>query len=116
MKTTNLPSGSQRIAETGLVWVEAFPPGTIATNTFDVLSQGTLRVSAATTGTGGTVIIKLDGVTAITLRPGEVERINVGEGIKDNKRKSVSVEISVSGDGEYSCQVAKAVEKGRYPY
>lgn len=103
MKTTNLPSGSGRVVETGLVWVELYKGN--GGFTFQVTSQTTFRVSAA-----ADVTVTIDGVLAMTLRSGEVERFNVGYGIPDNNISTITVVI---GTGDARVQVASELDPGR---
>jgi hypothetical protein len=100
MRTTNLPAGSQRISNVGLVWEEVL---TGASGTFTVRQQQTFRVSATAACT-----VSIDGVLAMTMQAGEVEYFNAGEGVKENStRKS---EITITGSA--NVQVARSVEQG----
>lgn len=103
MKTTNIPAGSQRNSNVGLVWQEKI---TNSGGTFQVNFQQTIRVSSVDGGT----IVKIDGVLAATLQKGEVEYFNAGTGQKDDNKSTVTIEIS---GGNAHVQLAKDIETGR---
>lgn len=103
MRYANLPSGAAREVEVGLVWREVYN-GAGGTS-FRVKIQSTIRVSAA-----ASVAVTIDGVLAITLRAGEVERINVGAGAAGDERSTVLVEI---GPGDARVQLAEDIDPGR---
>ena len=96
MRAVNLPSGAQRNVEVGLVWEEII---TGAAGTFEAPVQGTLRVDCITDST-----VTIAGVLAMSIRAGQVERINVGVGIPGDKKVSVTVVIA---GGTCNVQVAK---------
>jgi len=103
MKTTNLPAGSQRISEVGLVWVEEFAAGT---GTFDVQHQGSVRIRSVS----GPVTVTVGGIVALTLEAGETEIINVGTGVANDGKTTVTVVIA---GGTSNVSVAKEKESGR---
>lgn len=103
MKPVNIPSGAQRNTEVGLVWREIF--NGVGATTFELPFQNTFRVSAA-----ADVTVRLDGVLAMTLRAGEVERFNTGAGLPDNDSSIVVVQI---GAGGARVQVAEEKDPGR---
>jgi len=74
MNTTNIPAGSHRDSNVGLVWEEVLNGA--GGLTFEVPMQGTIRVSA-----GADLAVTIGGVLAATLRSGEVEYFNVGTGV-----------------------------------
>jgi hypothetical protein len=102
MKPVNLPSGAQRNAEVGLLWKEVFNGA--GGFTFELPFQYTIRVSA-----GANVTVTIDGVLAMTMRAGEVERFNTGAGYPDS-RSTVTVVI---GAGDARVQVAEEKDPGR---
>lgn len=103
MKPVNLPSGAQRNTEVGLVWEEIFKGA--GGTTFELPFQNTFRVSAA-----ADVTVTIDGVLAMTMRTGEVERFNTGAGTPGDSRSFVTVVI---GAGDARVQVAKEKDPGR---
>ena len=105
MRTANLANSATRQAEIGMVWKEQILDG-VGENPFEVRTTGTIRVSAS----GGDVGVIIDGETAITLRDGEVERINVGFGAEDDKKRSVTVQITNAANARV--QVAKEKAPG----
>lgn len=100
MKTTNLPSGAQRIANVGLVWEEKITNGT---GDLRVHQQGTVRVRAT-----GATTVTIAGVLAATMSAGEIEYFNVGAGQGDDSR--APVEVSIGGASAF-VQVAKEIER-----
>jgi hypothetical protein len=102
MKPVNLPAGSQRNSEVGLLWKEVYNGA--AGYTAELPFQYTFRVSAA-----ADVTVTIDGVLAMTLRSGEVERFNTGAGYTDT-RSTVTVVI---GAGDARVQVAEEKDPGR---
>ncbi len=102
MKTVNMPSGAQRNTDVGLVWVEVI---TNNTGTIYVPLQGTVRVRAT-----GATTVTIDGVLAMTMSSGEIERFNVGTGAEDGK----AVVTVVIGGAAAFVQVAKENEKARH--
>lgn len=90
MRWVNLPSGSQRNTETGLVWKEIHNGA--GGTTFTCLPQATFRVSAS-----ADVTVTIGGVLAMTMRAGEVERFNAGVGAAGDSRTSVTVVIGAGG-------------------
>lgn len=100
MKFVNLPAAAARNAETGLVWTEIYNGS--AGVTFQCLPQQTIRVSA-----GADITVTIDGVLSMTLRSGEVERLNVGSGLEGNQRAKVHVVI---GAGDVRVQVAQETD------
>jgi hypothetical protein len=105
MRNGNLPSGAKVVTDAGFVWEEIQAPGSGDT-VFKVIAQTTLRVSA-----GALTEVYLDGLLSMTLRPGEVERLNVGSGIAKNNTTCVEVAI-VSVDA--AVQKCLMVERGRF--
>lgn len=103
MKPVNLPSGAQRNVESGLVWREEFNGA--GGTTFELPFQYTFRVSAA-----ANVTVTMDGVLAMTLRSGEVERFNTGAGLAGNNKSTVTVVI---GAGDARVQIAEEKDPGR---
>ena len=63
MKNINMPSGAQRVVESGLVWVEKL---TNASGTFEAKKRQSVRVSAT-----ATCSVSLDGRLSVTLQAGE---------------------------------------------
>lgn len=100
MKTTNLPSGAQRIANVGLVWEEKITNGT---GTLYVQQQGTIRVRAT-----GATTVTIAGVLAATMSAGEIEYFNVGAGLGQDGKAPVEVII---GAAAAFVQVAKENER-----
>lgn len=101
MKTTNIPAGSQRTSNVGLVWREVL---TNATGSFMVQQQATIRVSAV-----AACAVSIDGELAATLQAGEVEYFNSGSGVGENLTRQVEITIG----GAAYVQVARDVERGR---
>lgn len=102
MKPVNLPTGAQRNAEVGLVWREILNGAGGLTTELPI--QTTFRVSA-----GGDVTVTIDGVLAMTLRTGEVERFNTGSGTTDGRNTVTVVINAVSA----RVQVAEEKDPGR---
>jgi hypothetical protein len=102
MRTTNLPAGSQRTSNVGLVWKEVL---TGAAGTVLVQQQGTVRVSCVTACT-----VTIDGMLSMTMQAGEVEYFNVGAGQASNITRQS--ELVIAG-GTANVQVALDVERGR---
>jgi hypothetical protein len=100
MKTTNLPSGAQRISNVGLVWEEVL---TNAQGTIKVRPQGTFRVRAA-----GATTVTIAGTLAMTMSSGEIEYFNAGMGAPDDNTPWVEVVI---GGAAAFVQVAKESDK-----
>lgn len=100
MKMTDLPSGSTRSSESGLVWEEKITAGAGA---FKAKFQQTVRVHAIALST-----VSLDGVLAITLEVGETEYINVGTGQTDGLS---TIDVTITGSA--NVQLAKDTESGR---
>jgi hypothetical protein len=103
MRSVNLPSGAERNSEVGMVWREVFNGA--GAFSFRVLPQQTFRVSSA-----GDVTVTIDGVLAMTLRNGEVERFCAGSGAPGDTRTTILVQI---GTGGARVQVAEVVDPGR---
>ncbi len=103
MKPVNLPSGAQRNAEVGLVWREVHNGA--GAFSIELPFQYTLRVSA-----GANVTVTIDGVLAMTLRTGEVERFNTGAGLSGDGKSLVTVTI---GAGDSRVQIAEEKDPGR---
>lgn len=101
MKTTNIPAGTQRMSNAGLVWEQKVAGGS---TTFRATFQSTVRIHAIDVTT-----VTLDGVTALTLEAGETEYLNVGTGISDDKLSTVEVVVS----GTANVSVARETETGR---
>jgi len=100
MKTTNIPAGSQRMSQVGLVWQEVITGGT---GTFKVKFQQSFRVSATAAAT-----VTIDGELAMTMQSGEVEIFCAGTGSADDRS---TVEVVITGGA--NVQVAKDIETGR---
>lgn len=104
MKTTNIPAGSQRMSDVGLVWAQEFAAGT---GTFEVQHQGSVRIHAIT----GPVTVTIGASSvALTLEAGETEVINVGTGDAGDSKTTVTVTIA---GGSSNVSVAKEKESGR---
>ena len=101
MKTTNIPAGSQRLSNVGLVWQEVITNGA---GTFRANFQSTIRVRAIAQTT-----VTIDGVLAITLEVGETEYVNVGTGLGGDGLSTIEVVIA----GTANVQIAKDIESGR---
>ena len=101
MKAANIPAGSARDSEVGLVWEEKVAGGSV---TFRAKFQATVRIHAIAQTT-----VTLDGVPSITLEAGETERINVGTGKADDKRSTIEVIVT----GNANVQLAREEETGR---
>jgi hypothetical protein len=102
MKPVNLPVGSQRNTEVGLLWKEVYNGA--GGYTTELPFQHTFRVSAA-----ANVTVTIDGILAMTLRAGEVELFNTGAGYTDGK----STVTIVIGAGDARVQVAEEKDPGR---
>lgn len=103
MKPVNLPSGAQRNVESGLVWREVY--NAAGGFTFELPFQYTFRVSAA-----ANVTVTVDGILAMTMRSGEVERFNTGAGTPADGISTVTIVI---GAGDARVQVAEEKDPGR---
>jgi hypothetical protein len=103
MRGVNLPSGAKRQADVGLVWREVHNGAGGFTVTLRRMT--TVRVSAA-----ANVTVTIDGVLAMTLRSGEVERFNMGVGTAGDNTVSVVLTI---GAGDARVQVAENDDPGR---
>lgn len=100
MKTTNIPAGTQRMSNSGLVWEEKITDGA---GSFRAKFQQTIRVSAVEPTT-----VTIDGILSATLQAGEVEYFNVGTGQTDDLS---TVEVVIAGRA--NVQLARDVEAGR---
>jgi len=105
MKTTNLPSGAQRNAEVGLVWREVITAGS---GTIKVPVQGTVRIHATADTTVHCETVSPENLM-ITIRAGQIERINAGTGFPNDKRTEVTLVITGTAD----VQIAREIETGR---
>jgi len=103
MKPVNNPSGAGRVVEAGLVWQEVYNGA--GGFTIEIPYQSTFRVSAA-----ADVTVTLDGVLAMTLRTGEVERFNAGSGTAGDGKVTVTLVI---GAGSARLQLAAELDPGR---
>lgn len=103
MKPVNIPTGAQRNTEVGLVWREVLNGS--GGLTIELPFQTTFRVSA-----GADVTVTMDGVLAMTLRNGEVERFNTGAGAAGDGRSTITVVI---GAAAARMQVAEEKDPGR---
>jgi len=110
MKSGDLPSGAARVVECGFVYQEVYN-GTAGT-TLQLPMFTTIRVSA-----GANVTVTLDGVLSMTLRSGEVERLNVGGGAKGRSRnqptRGNSLVTVVIGAGDARVQISTMTDDGR---
>jgi hypothetical protein len=88
MRPANIPTGAARVVETGLVWREL---ATGASITVELDPFTIFRVHALA---GLTVTI--DGLLAMTMVAGEVERFNTGDGSLTDTKRTVTVAISAS--------------------
>ena len=90
MKPVNLPAGSQRNSDVGLLWREVI---TASSGTISVFPQGSIRVAASADTT-----VTIGGVLVMTVRAGKDIIINVGMGlgteISDGRRK---VDVVIAG-------------------
>jgi uncharacterized membrane protein YdcZ (DUF606 family) len=102
VKTTNLPSGSQRVSEVGLRWIEELSG---ATGTIFVPMQTTIRVRAT-----GVTTVTIAGQLAMTMQADEIAYFNSGTGEPDNKSPKIQIDI---GGAAAFVQVAKDNETGR---
>lgn len=102
MKTTNIPSGAQRISNVGLQWEEKITNGT---GTLHLPAQSTIRVRAT-----GATTVTIDGVLAMTMSAGEIEYFNVGYGTPGDGISTVKVDIA--GAAAF-VQVASEFDPGR---
>lgn len=93
MKPVNLPAGSQRNSNVGLLWRERITAGA---GTVEVPPTGTLRVYATADTT-----VTIGGILVMTIRAGDKEYINVGMGIgseiSDGRRP---VEVVIAGTAD----------------
>jgi hypothetical protein len=101
MKPTNMPSGAQRNADVGLVWVELL---TNAQGTFQLPFQATFRVRAT-----GATTVTIGGTLAMTMAAGEIAIFNAGVGPSDDLSYTT---IIIAGANAF-VQKAEDVEKGR---
>lgn len=110
MKAADVPSGSARVVETGFVYQEVYNGSGGTTLYLPMFTS--IRVSA-----GADVTVTVGGVLAMTLRSGEVERINVGGGQKDRSNtqpgKGSSTVTVVIGAGDARVQIATMTDPGR---
>jgi hypothetical protein len=101
MKPTNMPSGAQRNADVGLVWIEIL---TNAQGTFELPFQGTFRVRAT-----GATTVTIGGVLAMTMSTDEIAIFNVGVGPSDGLSYT---SVTIAGANAF-VQMAQDIEKGR---
>jgi len=101
LKPTNMPTGAQRNAEVGLVWIELI---TNSIGTFELGFQSTFRVRAT-----GATTVTIGGVLAMTMTTGEIAIFNVGVGPSDGLSYT---SVDIAGANAY-VQMAQDVEKGR---
>lgn len=106
MKPTNMPSGAQRNAEVGLVWIEVL---TNTTGSVQLPFQATFRVRAAGNG-NSTTTVTIGGVLAMTMAPGEIAIFNAGVGPSDELSYTT---IDIAGANAFM-QMAQDIEKGRH--
>lgn len=93
MKPVNLPAGSQRNSDVGLLWQEKITAGN---GSIEVPPQGTIRVHATADTT-----VTIGGVLVMTVRNGGTEYINVGMGLGteiSDGRRNVTVVIGGAAD------------------
>ena len=103
MRSANLATGAERNTEVGMVWRELYSGA--AGFTFKVLPQQTFRVSAA-----ADVTVTMDGVLAMTMRSGEVERFCAGSGAAGDGKTPIEIVI---GAGDARIQISEIVDPGR---
>ncbi len=97
---SNLPSGTSRTAESGLVWEEKI---TTAQGSIEVPKYATYRVRAA-----GASTVTIDGILAATMVTGEILIGNAGVGTPTDTKNTVTLTIGVAN----ACvQVARMVER-----
>lgn len=104
MKAVNLPAGSQRNSDVGLVWRQVFSGA--GGFTFNGPVQGTIRVSSG----AAALTVTIGGVLAATLRTGEVEYFNLGSGLSGDMKTPVVVII---GAGDARVSLAEELDPGR---
>lgn len=108
MKTANLPAGSIRQSNVGLVWKQLFSGAGGYTDQGPV--QGTIRVSSG----AASLSVTIGGVLAATLRNGEVEYFNLGRGAVGDGRVPVEFIIG-AGDARVSIALETDSEAQRNP-
>ena len=101
MKPTNMPSGAQRNAEVGLVWIEVL---TNAQGSFQLPFQATFRVRAT-----GATTVTIGGTLAMTMSAGEIAIFNAGTGPSDTLSYTT---ITIAGANAF-VQKAADIESGR---
>ena len=88
MRTANIVSESIRQSESGLTWEEKI---TNATGSIEVSRHETVRVRAT-----GATTVTIDGILAMTMSSGEIEKFNVGDGNPDSGKATVTVTIATA--------------------
>lgn len=88
MKTSNMATGNQNIAESGHVWREKI---TNNMEKIQVKPRTIFRVRA----TAGTEV-KIDGELAMTMDAGEIAIFNAGEGKKGDGKAKVEIELATA--------------------
>jgi hypothetical protein len=100
MKSANIPSRSLRSSESGLLWEEKL---TNAIGSIEVEPYSTVRVRAT-----GATTVTIDGVLAMTMTSGEIEKICVGGGDPTDNKPSIT--ITIAGAAAF-VQVARNTER-----
>lgn len=102
MRTSNLPSGAMRVAETGHIWEE------ILSNdhgTIELDQRATFRVRAA-----AAVTVTINGKLAMTMVSGEIAIFNAGD-VDPAVSTKRTVTVVIAGDSYV--QVGREVEHKR---
>jgi len=100
MRAANLASETIRHAESGLVYEEKL---TNAMGSIEVEPMSTIRVRAT-----GATTVTIDGILAMTMVSGEIEKICVGNGDPTDAKATITVTIA----GANACvQVARNYDR-----
>jgi len=96
MRTSNIASQNIRQSDCGMVWEEKFSG---AQGSIEVEPQSTIRVRAT-----GATTVTIDGILAMTMSNGEIERFCAGEGNPTDSKATVTITI---GGANAFVQVAR---------
>jgi hypothetical protein len=103
MRTSNIPAGSLRTSEVGLVWEEKISN---ALGTIMVRVASPFRVRAV-----ADLTVTIDGVLAATMKANEILIFNAGDG-KAGNLPNQYVEVVIATGAAY-VQVAREFDNGR---
>lgn len=99
MRPANIPTGAARVVETGLVWKQL---ATGASITVELDPYTIFRVHAL-----ADLTVTIDGLLAMSMVSGQVERFNTGDGSLVDTKRTVTVVISASCNMQVGLEVSR---------